>query len=265
MPTLHARGVELSWSDRGSGRPALLIHETGTGAAVWDGVGRELEDAGLRAVAYDRRGWGASTLPQGYARTTVEEQAEDAAAMLAGADAVPAALCGAGLGAIVALELAVRRPALVTGAVLVEPPALGLVPEATERLSEDRVALRDAVNDGGLEAATELYLSGALEAVGPGASRLPAGLVEGARRDPTALLAELGAATAWAMPLALIREAERPVLIVTGPSTPALVRAASDALARLLAGSDRRELGGGTGPPHLDEPSGLAGLVGEPA
>ena len=104
MPTLHARGVELGWSDRGSGRAVLLIHETGTGAAVWDAVGRELDAAGLRAVAYDRRGWGASTLPQGYARTTVEEQAEDAAAVLAGADAVPAALCGAGLGAIVAVK-----------------------------------------------------------------------------------------------------------------------------------------------------------------
>ena len=30
MPTLEARGVELSWSESGSGNPVLLVHETAT-------------------------------------------------------------------------------------------------------------------------------------------------------------------------------------------------------------------------------------------
>ena len=28
MPALTARGVEIAWSERGEGRPVLLIHET---------------------------------------------------------------------------------------------------------------------------------------------------------------------------------------------------------------------------------------------
>ena len=30
MPTLEARGVELSWSEIGSGNTVLLVHETAT-------------------------------------------------------------------------------------------------------------------------------------------------------------------------------------------------------------------------------------------
>ena len=76
--------------------------------------------------------------PTGYRRTTVEEQSEDAAALIESAAEAPAVVCGAGLGAVIALDLLLRRPELVSGAVLIEPPLLALVPAATEALSEDR-------------------------------------------------------------------------------------------------------------------------------
>ncbi len=44
MPTLEARGVELSWSERGDGDLVLLIHETATGAAAWDPVGKAVAE-----------------------------------------------------------------------------------------------------------------------------------------------------------------------------------------------------------------------------
>src|SRR5688500_3816774 len=98
------RGVELSWSESGSGASVLLIHETATGAGVWDRVAEAIAESG-RAIAYDRRGWGGSTAPDDYRRTTVEEQSEDAAVLLEKLDAAPAVLCGAGLGAVIALDL----------------------------------------------------------------------------------------------------------------------------------------------------------------
>ena len=140
MPALEVRGVELGWSERGEGPPVLLVHETAVDRAAWDAVSRALSAHGARAISYDRRGWGASNAPPGYARTTIEEQSEDAAMLLEGLSAGGAVLAGAGLGAIVALDLAARRRDLVAGTVLVEPPLLGLLPEATELLAADRRA-----------------------------------------------------------------------------------------------------------------------------
>jgi pimeloyl-ACP methyl ester carboxylesterase len=109
MRALEARGVELAWSERGQGPPVLLVHETATSGAVWGPLAEALEGE-FRAISYDRRGWGASTAPDTYRRTTVEEQSEDAAALLASAADGPAVVCGAGLGAVVALDLLLRDP-----------------------------------------------------------------------------------------------------------------------------------------------------------
>ena len=140
MPELEARGVELGWSERGEGAPVLLIHETATSAAVWGAVARAISER-ARAITYDRRGWGASSAPDGYQRTTIEEQSEDAAVLIESLGAGLAVLCGAGIGAVIALDLLLRRPELVAGAVLIEPPMLGLLPQATEALSADRAGL----------------------------------------------------------------------------------------------------------------------------
>ena len=69
---------------------------------------------GARAISYDRRGWGGSSAPDGYRRTTVEEQSEDAAALIESAAEAPAVVCGAGLGAVIALDLLLRRPDLAS-------------------------------------------------------------------------------------------------------------------------------------------------------
>ena len=260
MPTLEARGVELSWSERGQGAPVLLVHETATGAAAWGPVAKGIARSG-RAIAYDRRGWGASSAPDGYRRTTIEEQSEDAAVLLESLGAAPAVVCGAGVGAIVALDLIMRRSELVSGAVLVEPPLMALLPEATEALSDDRQALQDAVADRGAEGAVALYLSGSLSALGAGAGRLPTSLTADARERPTILFAELGAPAGWSMPLLALASAERPSLIVTAASTPYLLREAAKALGSRLAGSEPRELETARTPPHVGDPDGVAALA----
>src|SRR3954471_1544617 len=100
MQTLEARGVELAWRERGEGDPVLLVHETAADASVWDPVARSLAIRS-RAISYDRRGWGESSAPLDYRRTTVEEQSEDAAALLETVGAAPAVVTGAGVGAMV--------------------------------------------------------------------------------------------------------------------------------------------------------------------
>ena len=73
-----------------------------------------------------------------------------------------------------ALDLLIRRPELVAGTVLVEPPVLQLLPMATEALSGDRRRLETAAGAG--EDVIDVYLSGGLAALGAGVSRLPGGI-----------------------------------------------------------------------------------------
>jgi pimeloyl-ACP methyl ester carboxylesterase len=259
-PALAARGIELVWSERGEGPTVLLVHETATSAAVWERLAGPLSES-ARVVAYDRRGWGRSTAPPGYARTTVHEQSEDAAALIEELGP-PVAVCGAGLGAVIALDLLLGRKALVSGAVLVEPPLLAMLPEATDLLAADRRSLETAAGEG-RDALVRLYLSGGLGALAAGAERLPDELTAPARDRPASLVAELGAVPGWEMPVTRFAEAERPSLIVTGASTPALVASAADALAGRLAGTELVDLGGVAEPPHLGAPAALAAAVAE--
>jgi len=260
MPTLEARGVELSWDERGEGRLVLLIHETATGAAAWDPLGKALAER-ARAVSYDRRGWGASSAPPGYQRTTIEEQSEDAAVLIESLETGPALLCGAGIGAVIALDLSLRRPELVAGSVLIEPDALALLPEATGALSDDRQALEAAVAERGADGAVALYLSGRLAALGAGLDRLPTALTAESHLRPAAIFAELGAAAAWSMPLVRLADAEQPSRIVISPSTPPLLREAARALQGRLGASETGEVAGSRTPPHIAAPDEVASLV----
>ena len=248
MPALEARGIEIAWTERGDGPPVLLIHETAATGAVWDPLAEALAGE-FRAIAYDRRGWGASTAPDDYRRTTVEEQSEDAAALIEGVADGPAVVCGAGVGAVIGLDLLLRRSDLVSAAVLIEPHLFQLIPVATEALSEDRQRLEIAAGNG--ENVIDVYLSGALRALGPGVARTPELTASVARERPASVVAELGIPAGWRMPLPRLASAARPSLVVTSGSTPPLVREASAALADRLAGSAAREVDSDGAAPHV--------------
>jgi pimeloyl-ACP methyl ester carboxylesterase len=257
MPVLASRGVELAWAERGRGAPVLLIHETAATGTVWDPLADALS-GDARVLSYDRRGWGSSTAPDGYQRTTIEEQSEDAASLLDSASAAPAVVAGAGIGAVIALDLLLRRSELVSGAVLIEPTLFGLLPAATEVLSDDRVRLHEALASGGTDEAARLFLSGELEGLGPGIARQAK---TDASERPVVLFAELGATAAWATPLSALGRASRPSAIVTAPSTPRLVREAAAALADRLSNTSLKEIDAGDAPPHVGAPAELAAIV----
>jgi pimeloyl-ACP methyl ester carboxylesterase len=258
MPVVEARGVEIAWSERGEGQPVLLVHETAADSTVWDDVAESLA-ARARAISYDRRGWGASTAPEEYRRTTVEEQSEDAAALLESLDADPAVVVGSGVGAMVALDLLLRRPELVAGTLLIEPPVLQLLPTATEALSHDRRRLEVAAGAG--EDVIGLYLSGALPALGAEVSRHPPELSAAARERPRSVIAEMGISPGMRAPLPRLAAAERPTAIVTALSTPPLLRDAAAALAGRLAMSSVSEVDSGPAAPHVGAADRVAALA----
>jgi len=230
-PLVPVAGLELAYQERGTGEAVFLVHGVAGDHTTWEPVLSGLAGR-ARVIAYDRRGYGASQAPQDYRRTTVQEQALDAATLVRALDAQPALLCGADFGALICLELAVRSSLTLTGLVLVEPAALALVHQATEALSAQLAELEEAVRERGPGAAVEVWLSAWSDGRGGDPSRTAP-----AREHASAFFADYAGLATWPVERRTLRALSIPVHIVVGPATPAHFVAASRALADLIPGA----------------------------
>ena len=98
MHMLEARdGTHLYSKVWGAGRPVVLIHGWPLSADSWDPVSNALANAGYKAIAYDRRGFGRSQQPwQGYDYDTFADDLADVMAAHGATDNV--ALVGFSMG-----------------------------------------------------------------------------------------------------------------------------------------------------------------------
>ncbi len=91
-----ADGTELYVKDWGVGRPVVLLHGWPLSSDSWDDQAMAIANAGYRAIAYDRRGFGRSSQPwSGYDYDTLSD---DLAAVMAYTDAMDATLVGFSMG-----------------------------------------------------------------------------------------------------------------------------------------------------------------------
>lgn len=250
-------GVELAYEERGSGPPVLLVHGTALTRLSWRETVAALGE-GVRTIAYDRRGYGDSGAPEPYTGTTIEEQAEDAAALLHALDAVPAAVCGHSAGALVALDLLRRHPELARGGVLIEPPLFSLSPVGAEALGRIRERVEAAVRERGPGAGVEAFLEaqdGPEVLAGLDAERL-----EAIRSSARGAFADFAAANAWEFTRAGLRAVSRRVLVLRGAGSGAIWREVAEALAGLLGAAELRELDAGH-VPQLTDPEALAAAI----
>ena len=134
MPETHVNGVSLYYEEHGTGEPIVCLHGAGSSAAVWSKAVADLAKHG-RTIAYDRRGHSRSERPEPYV-TNVQEQADDAAALIDALDAAPAIVIGRSYGGAVAIDLALRYPDRVRALVLLEGDAPSFSEEATSWIAE---------------------------------------------------------------------------------------------------------------------------------
>ena len=120
---VEVNGARIYYEVRGSGPPLLLIMGL-TGDAGWFEPLAELLAERFTVITYDRRGNSRSPRPEGWASTSVAEQADDAAGLLSALNLSPAIVFGNSFGAMILLELIVRHPEAVRGAIVHEPPFL---------------------------------------------------------------------------------------------------------------------------------------------
>ena len=138
--SLHAR----DWG--GSGQAVVLLHGLASNARIWDGVASRLAGAGLRVVALDQRGHGASDQPaSGYDFASV---GRDLSAALAALGIERPVLAGHSWGANVGLQFAADRPGSLAGLALVDGALLGVAEwagatreEARRRMAPPRFAV----------------------------------------------------------------------------------------------------------------------------
>jgi pimeloyl-ACP methyl ester carboxylesterase len=237
MATVEVAGATLHYDERGpaDGPGAVVVHGLASDAAALAPLRDGLAERGLRAIAYDRRGYGGTPVADDYLGTTVQEQAEDLSALVDGLGLAPALVVGDDFGALVALDLALRHPIAVRRLVLVDPPLLALVPEATESLGFERLALDAAVREHGPAAAVDTWAAGAWAA-----GRRDAATLERARAAHRGFLADYAGLASLPVTRRALRELAVPCALVTGPDTPPPVAMAADRIAALVPGADRR-------------------------
>lgn len=124
--TITAETVDLYWETRGGGAAVLLVPATPGDGRQFERTAQALAADHL-VVTYDRRGTSRSRPPDGWAATTVAEQADDAAAVLRQVGVDQAVVYGTSNGAAIALELAIRHPRLVRAVMLHEMPLLSVL------------------------------------------------------------------------------------------------------------------------------------------
>lgn len=89
-------GTQLYCKQWGEGRPIVLIHGWPLSSDSWDDAALALADAGFRAIAYDRRGFGRSEQPwAGYDYDTLSD---DLADVMAATEAENATIVGFSMG-----------------------------------------------------------------------------------------------------------------------------------------------------------------------
>jgi esterase len=244
----HVNGIRLYYEEHGEGAPIACIHGGGSSAVMWGEAVEGLARLG-RAIAYDRRGCARSERPEPYERTTVAEQADDAAALLDALAAAPAVVIGRSYGGAVAIDVALRYRDRVRALVLLEGDALGLSSAGLEWTRAIRDRLRQVAAQQGVDAVYEALVD---EVVGEGAwDSFPDEVREILSRNGPALLAELAYVDETMPDAAAIATIDKPVLLVAASVSPPPQREMTEAMATALPDARTVLVAGG----HLIDPA----------
>lgn len=114
MPYIENERARLYWTEKGSGPPVLLIMGLSFTHEMWFRTLPAL--VGYRAILFDNRGMGRSSIPSGP--YSIRQMARDAQAVLRAAGVNSAHILGASMGGMIAQELALLYPESVHSLVL---------------------------------------------------------------------------------------------------------------------------------------------------
>jgi pimeloyl-ACP methyl ester carboxylesterase len=251
---VNVNGAEIYYEVRGSGPPVLFIQGATGDGSTFERVASRLADE-FTAATYHRRGNSLSPCPVGWTSTSIEEQADDAAALLEALELAPAAVFGTSSGAIIGLDLVIRHPEAVRGAMLHEPPLISVLARPDEVMGPTQQMVEEAWKRGGPRAALEAFVRFAageenLENLDPKLRERMLGNGE------TCFGIEFGTFESYRPTDEALAKVEPPVQVATGTESAPFFGEAARWLADRL-GVETLALTGGHAP-YLDHPEEMA-------
>jgi pimeloyl-ACP methyl ester carboxylesterase len=118
--TAEVNGARLYHELRGTGPLVVFVQGTTGDGGSFETVA-DLLAGEFTVVTYHRRGNSWSPRPAGWSSTSVDEQADDLAALIEALGGGPAAIFGTSDGATILLNLLIRHPEVACGAIVHEP------------------------------------------------------------------------------------------------------------------------------------------------
>ena len=241
----------------------MLVHGSWVDHRVWNAAVADLSDS-FRVLSFDRRGHGASEHTQWQG--SMEESADDLAALIETLGLAPAHVAGVSWGGSIVLELAARRPELFLSLAVHEPPLFALVaddPDCRAGLLElDRLlgAVVDELLAGHMEAGARLYVD--TVAYGPGAW---AELSDELRRmyvgNAQTYLDQCLSPGQWSVDLDALSGFLQPALLTQGDQRAVMFGRILDRVAGALPRAERRTLPGTSHAPQLTHPAAYAQAI----
>ena len=160
--TLKVPGATLYYETWGRGPLVLVIPGGPQDAGVFADIGRALADR-YAVVPFDPRGNSRSTFDGEPTELSLDQQADDAAALIKALSDGPAYVFGTSGGAQIGLNLAARYPKLVSTLVAHEPPTMMLLEDPSGGLAADDTIYATYKRDGVEAAMNQFFGMNALD------------------------------------------------------------------------------------------------------
>lgn len=147
MPTATINDSTIHYTQKGQGKPLVLVHGFPLDSRIWSHQVEALS-SDYRVIAPDLHAFGQSRASR---PSTLRSMAEDLRALLQQLDALPCALAGLSMGGYVALEYSKMCPTDIQALILVDTKAEADTSEAKEA----RTAMIELVRSQGARAVAE--------------------------------------------------------------------------------------------------------------
>lgn len=250
MSRIQAGDLDVHYEERGAGTPVVLVHGN-WGSVIWWEPVFERVPPGTRLLAYDVRGRGQTSGPEGDG--SFHSLADDLRRFAAALELGPFHLVGHSLGTAIAMQYALEHPDRLRSLVLISPAWVDGMPEAyaidahQERLVADRA-----------------YTDAALQAITPGAPRDErwARIVDATRAQTIATArGAMRAHLEW-RPGDSLRAIGVPVTVISGALDPLITPAVATRVAE-ATGAELILLEKNSHGPMLESPDTFAALLWE--
>jgi pimeloyl-ACP methyl ester carboxylesterase len=225
---VRAGDIELYTEVDGDGPTVLLIPGGGGDAGMYAALRDELAPKHT-VVTYDRRSNSRSSRPESWLVTTVEQQADDASALLAALGKGPATVLGNSMGAGIALSLATRHPEQCAQVLVHEPALMAVLADPDGAMAAVQPAIGAGMAAGGMSGGAEAFFRFADET---GYQAIPGVARERMLANAQVLFeAEFGSFANWVPAAAVLASGQVPIAVLVAERTAPLFEEAAAWLA----------------------------------